>query len=249
MKEEIIEINNFKKVFNEIRNMGYVRAINNNNSGIGLTFESLFGKEVDSFPLPDFQNTIEIKTKLAFSTKPVHLFTLTPDGNDFIEVKRLYENYGYYSKNKDSKVFNGTINANKPQKIGLNYYFSLKVNYKEEKIILLVYDCNKQLIDNTTYWTFVKLENALLRKLKYLALIQVWSTQKNGIKYYKYFKYNIYKYSNFYNFLNLVDKGIIYINFSIDTYKDEKRYGQIHDHGTTFNISKNDLKQLFFQIY
>lgn len=248
MKEEIIEIKNFKHKFNEIRNLGYVRAINNTNSGIGLTFESLFGKNVDNYPLPDYQNTIEIKTKLAFSKKPIHLFSLTPDGNDFIEVKRLYKKYGYFVKDKSIKVFNGTIKANKIERIGY-YYFLLKINYKEEKIVLLVFDSKKQIIDDTTFWTFNKIENALLRKLKYLAFVQAWSTQKSGIKYYKYYKYNIYKYSNFYNFINLVDKGIISVTFSIDIYTDIKRYGQIHDHGTTFDISKNDLNQLFFQIY
>jgi hypothetical protein len=31
-------------------------------------------------------------------------------------------------------------------------------------------------------------------------------------------------------------------------YKTEKRFGQIHDHGTTFNINKNDIEKLFKKI-
>ena len=65
---------------------------------------------------------------------------------------------------------------------------------------------------------------------------------------YKYYKYNIYKYSNIYTFINLLEKGIISISFSIDTYNDLKRSGQMHDHGTTFDISKDDLDKLFFLI-
>ena len=112
----------------------------------------------------------------------------------------------------------------------------------------MIYNNEKNLIDNNTYWTFEKIENALLRKLKYLAFIQVWSTNRNGTKYYKYFKYNIYKFSNIYTFLNLIDKGIISVTFSIDSYKDAKNYGKIHDHGTTFDIKKEDLDKLFFLI-
>lgn len=241
-------INSFKENLNKIRQLGYVKAINNQNSGIGLTLENLLGKEVDNYPFPDYKNTIEIKTKLAFSTKPVHLFKLTPEGTSFIESKRLLKEYGYYTHDNLFKAFNGTVFSNKMVKIGLFNYYSLKVNYKEEKICLMVYNNEKELIDNSTYWTFEKIENALLRKLKYLAFIQVWSTTRGGTKYYKYFKYNIYKFSNIYTFLNLIDNGIISVTFSIDVYKDTKNYGKIHDHGTTFDIKKEDLDKLFFLI-
>ena len=229
--------------------MGYVKAVNNYNSGIGLTFEKLLGKKVDDFPLPDFENTIEIKTKLAFSKRPIHLFKLTPEGNTFFETKRLLSSYGYYRRNcMEYKVFNGTVVANSIEKIGMSYYFSLEVSYKEEKVKLIVYDKNKVKIDDTVYWTFGNLENALYRKLKYLALIQVWSTQKNGIRYYKYYRYDIYKLSNFYTFLSLIEKGIISVTFSIDIFKEEKRYGQIHDHGTTFDIDKDKIEMLFNKV-
>ena len=244
------EIKNFIYKFDKIRNLGYVKAINNDFSGIGLTFEKLLGKEIDNFPYPDFQNTIEIKTKLAFSNKPIHLFKLSPDGNNFIESKKLLEKYGYYRPGKcSSKSFNCTIFANKKTKSGLLYYFSLGIDYKEKKIILLVYNNSYKLIDNSTFWTFEKVENAILRKLKCLAFVQVWATQKDGIKYYKYFRYNIYKYSNFYNFLNLMEKGVISVTFSIDMYTNEKRFGQVHDHGVSFDIDKSDLNKLFIQIY
>ena len=225
--------------------MGYVKAINNYNSGIGLTFENLLGKKVDDFPLPDFQNEIEIKTKLAFSTKPIHLFKLTPDGTEFFEMKRIVSKYGYYKMM--SKVLSGSVFANKKTKIG-RYYFSLFVNYKAEKVVLQIYNRNKVLIDNTSYWAFEKIETAMKRKLEYLAIVLVWPTQKNGTKYYKYYRYDIYKYTNIYTLLNLIDKGIISISFSISTYSDEERYGKAHDHGTSFDIYMNDVKELFDRI-
>lgn len=225
--------------------MGYVEAINNDNSGIGLTFEKLLKKEVDSFPLPDFENTIEIKTKLAYSKTPIHLFKLTPDGSDFYETKRLLEKYGYYKANV--KKLNVTVYANKTIKVG-SYHYSLKVNYKEGIVNILIFNNKKELIDNSTFWKFDKLENALLRKLKYLALIGVWPTQRNGIKYYKYYRYDIYLISNFYTFLDLLNKGIISITISMDEYTNIRRKGQFHDHGTSFDISKDDLEKLFFKI-
>ncbi len=244
------ELEEFKSIFNKIRNLGYVPSINNNNSGIGLTFEHLIGKQNDNFPFPDFKNTIEIKTKLAYSKTPIHLFKLTPDGNDFIESKRLLEQYGYYQNSKkEYKVFNGSVSSNKIQKIGSLFYFSLEVNYKEKKLRLLIYDKYSKLIDNSTYWDFDKLENAFSRKIKYLAIIYVWPTKKDGIQYYKYYRYDIYEYTNFYVFLHLLEIGIINVNFSIDIYKDVDRYGQMHDHGTSFDINKEHLNKLLNQIY
>lgn len=246
MKEEIIL---FIKKFNSIRALGFVKAVNNDNSGIGLTFEKLIGKESDNFPLPDFCNLIEIKTKLIYSKTPIHLFKLTPYGNSFIETKRIYEKYGYYrSTDKEFKAFNGTIYANKILKIGLNYYFSLDVNHIEKKVKLLVYNSQMKMIDCTTYWDFDSLENALIRKLNYLALVFVCKKNISQETHYKYIKYNIYKLSDFNTFLILLSKGVIGITFSIDVYKNEKRYGQIHDHGTTFNINKNDIEKLFIRI-
>ena len=243
------DIRDFMEKFEQIRNLGYVKAVNNDFSGIGLTFESLLGKSVDNFPLPDFNNTLEIKTKLAYSTRPLHLFKLTPEGNNFYEMKKIVEKYGYYnSENRDNKVFNGCVRAGMLEKIGLFYYFSLEVNYKEERIKLLVYDINKRLIDNTTYWDFEKIENALKRKLEYLVLVDVWPTERNGEKYYKYYRYSIYKYSNVYTFLSLVEKGIISITFSVGLYNSADKLGRIHDHGTSFDIKKEDLRQLFYQV-
>ena len=245
MRKEIIL---FIRKFNHVRSLGFVEAINNDNSGIGLTFEKLIGKEIDNFPFPDFQNLIEIKTKLSYSKTPIHLFRLTPNGTCFVETKRLYEKYSYYNtKNKAYKVFNGTIYSNKISKIGL-YYFSFDVNYTEKKVRLLIYNSKIRMIDNSTYWEFDDLKNALERKLHYLAIVFVWQKILNKQKYYKYFKYNIYKLSNFNTFLKLLSTGIITITFSIDIYKNKKRYGQIHDHGTTFNININDIEKLFIKV-
>ena len=165
-----------------------------------------------------------------------------------LEIKRLLDKYGYRRKSIGFKMLSGTVFANKLTRIGLDYYFSLHINYKEEKISLLIFNKDKKLIDNETYWNFSEIEEALNRKLKFLALIQVWPTEKEGIKYYKYYRYDLYKLSNFYTFLNLIEKEIISISFSVNIYYDKDKYGKIHDHGTNFNIKKEDLDKLFFKI-
>ena len=236
------------KDFELIRKKGYIKAVNNNTSGIGLTFESMLGKEEDNFPLPDYLD-IELKTKLKKSISPLNLFKLTPDGEDFYETKKIWEKYGYLrAKDKKNKAFNGTINAVDKSKIGLKYSFMLKVNRELKRLEMHVFDKKDLEIDNSTYWSFDKLENALYRKLKYLAIIKTSYIKKKEQYYYKYEQLNIYKLKSFDVFLELIEFGIVLVNFSIDVFKSGKRIGQMHDHGTNFSISDENIELLFEEI-
>ena len=65
------------------------------------------------------------------------------------------------------------------------------------------------------------------------------------------FKYNaitIYHLKDFQTFLYLLDIGYICINIKIGIYKSGPRVGQIHDHGTGFQILSSNLDKLFDKI-
>lgn len=49
-------------------------------------------------------------------------------------------------------------------------------------------------------------------------------------------------------FFNLIEQGKIRITFHIGVFYSGKRYGQIHDHGTSFEIKEQDLDLLFNKI-
>lgn len=100
-----------------------------------------------------------------------------------------------------------------------------------------------------TYWDFESLKRVLERKLKYLAIAKAFVKTVNEKRYYKYSMLNIYELKSFENFLTALEKGKIIVTFAIDYFKDEKRYGQIHDHGTAFTILESDLKYVFKKIY
>jgi len=55
---------NLKELTNRLQNisdMGYVRALRRGSTGIGYTFESLFGLEETNIPIPDIGGRVEIK--------------------------------------------------------------------------------------------------------------------------------------------------------------------------------------------
>lgn len=242
-------INDLIKKFNNINKMGYVKSINNNINGGGLTFEHLLGKNEDNFSFADYKG-IELKTKIVNSSSDIHLFSLSPEGLDFFESRRLWQKYGHPGiKNKNSKNLNNTIIAGKLVNVGINNYFSLNVNYKFSKIILEIYNKEKVLLENYSYWNFSRIESVLKWKINYLALIKVYVKNLHGIRYYKYSEIRVYKLKSFDNFIKLIEFGKITISFHISKTNINDLNTKVHDRGTVFSISEDDLDYLYDRIY
>lgn len=243
MIEENIRI--LTKKFQEIKDKGYIKSVREGPTGVGATFEKLLNKNEESFEIPDYYG-IEIKTKRSYSKSYITLFNAVPTGSTYYEVKRLRDKYGYRDpKDKKLKQINNEIFANKMTKIGLWYYFKLKIDRVNQRIILLIYDRNQVLIDNSTYWDFDILKEKLIRKLQVLALIKAWPNRINKEEYFKYYKLNIYILKGFDEFIDLIDNGKIKILLKIGNYHDKKRYGQVNAHGVGFCIQEENLIDLF----
>ena len=246
MNEEYIK--KLEKEFNRIKNMEYVKTVRNGSTGVGATFEKLLGKNEESFEIPDYYG-IEIKTKRAYSKSYITLFNCVPTGSHFHETKRLRDKYGYPNKNNKSvKELYVDIFANEKTKVGLWYYFKLKIDLKKEKIILLIYNYKNELIDNTTYWDLDIIKEKLEKKLQILALVKAWPNRINGIEYFKYYKINIYLLKEFQYFIQAIINGKIKISLKINSYIEENKYGKIKEHGVGFAIKEEDLLEIF-EIY
>ena len=231
--------------FNKIKEKGCVPSIKKGTAGVGLTFESLIGITENEFEIPDF-NGIELKTKRNKSNSYTTLFNATPEGPHFHEVERLRTIYGYpHSKAKEYKVLNVSTFANKLNNMGIKYYSKLKVDYDKQKLFLLIYNKNKQLIENEVFWYFDTLKEKLLRKLNILAYINADTKKVDNIEHFKYYKMTVYMLKNFDTFLNLLEQGIIRVTFKINVHLRGPRKGQICDHGTGFDIQEKDLLKLY----
>jgi len=242
------DVRALQKKFLAIKRMEYVKSVRKGNTGIGATFEYLLGKDEDSLQIPDFGG-IEIKTKRGYSKSLINLFNAVPTGGTYYEVKRLRDKYGYPDSNdKNLKRINTAINGKEMTKVGLFYYFKLRVDKKLERLILSIYDWNKILIDESTYWDLDIIEEKVLRKLKNLALIKAWPNKIGGQEYFKYYKMDVYILKDFENFINAIEDGIIKVVFKIGNYYDEKRYGMVHSHGVGFAIAEDDLEKIY-EIY
>lgn len=238
-------IKDLKDLFYKIKNKGWIQSGTTNLGDIGHTFEKLIGIQSNELEFPDFEG-VEIKTKNKYSTSYTTLFCCTPTGPHFHEVERLKDLYGYPDyKLKEYKVLNTSIYSNYKNKVGIKYYFELKVDKEKQKIFLLIFNLKKELIEDIVYWDFDILEEKLYRKLKYLAFIKADKLTNQNKKYFKYYLMKIYKLKNFDTFVSLIEKGIIRISLKIGVFRTGKKIGQIHDHGTSFCIEEDNLEKLY----
>ena len=239
------EIKKLKEEFIKIKEKGWIKSLNRGSNGIGFTFESLLGIPRNELEIPDY-NGIELKTRRYSSTSYIILFSSKPEGKYYHEVERIKDIYGYpHSKFKQYKVLNNSVYGNKLNKIGQKYYFKLDVDRVERKIYLLVYDKCKKLIERDVYWDFDILEEKLYRKLSFLAIIKVYSKKDEDWEYFKYNSMNVYCLKDFEKFICLIEEGIIRINFKLNIKTRGDKIGQIHDHGTSFDILEKDIQKLY----
>lgn len=236
----------FKEIKEKTINNKWIKSKGRGSSAVGLTFESLLQKETENFEIPDYKG-IELKTKCSKKENFITLFSATPDSYLF-QIKRLQSKYGYPdSELPEFNVFNLSIYGNRKIRLN-NHYFRLHVDYSRKKVILRIYDKIGNIIDDITSWSFDLLKEKLERKLTYLAFISADRKFENNTVYFRYNDIKFYKLKTFDNFLWLIDHGMIKVTFRIGIHKNERRYGEIYDHGTSFCIGKYDIDRLFTEI-
>lgn len=236
-----------REKFEAVKEQGWIIGNKNNTGSVGLLFEQLIGKERENLELPDFKG-IEIKVKSDSPEKYIALFHGAPDSAP-LEIDRLKDTYGYPDKIlEQAKIFNFSVYSNYRKCISNGYKFSLYVNYKLEKLELIIYDKNNNIIDDKTSWSFELLKEKLYRKLSYLAFIEAESICKNNIKYHRYNKITFYKLKSFDKFIKLIDRGKIRVSFAVGVRRSGNFIGQKYDHGTAFSIRRYHLHYLFDKI-
>jgi len=236
--------------FEKIKKKGWIKSTEKGTSGIGRTFENELGIDENQLELPDYFD-IELKVKKANGFyNYVGLFSLSPINKGLKPtIHRLQEKYGYPDKDMpECKVLQNSCVYQKKTRINRNYFFSLNIFDNDDYIYLEVYDIGMQLTERYAAWKIKDIENKLELKLKKLALIEADKMKINGTDYYRYNTIQIYKCKGIKAFLNLIKEQKIKINFSIGVFKKGPRKGQIYDHGTSFQINKDALEELFEKI-
>lgn len=234
-----------KEKLDKIKNLGWIECKNKNKSVTGKTLENLLEINPDNFEIPDY-NTIEIKSKVSKRENYIDLFCATPDSY-ILETKRLYDKYGYIDSN-NYKILNFVLYGEFLKPINNEYSAKLRIDYKNKKVIMEIYNKDNELIDNLSSWSFELLEEKLCRKLNCVCLVEGDKKFSHNVLYVRYDKYKFYKLKKFSNFIRLLKRGQIRISFTLGVYKSGSKSGKMHDHGTQFSIRKENIKLLFDEI-
>lgn len=237
------EICELLEKFQEINKMGWIKSMRKGTTGIGYTFETLIGKEEDTITGPDFKS-IEIKVKRKYGYGTVTLFNAVPDNKEKM-VNEIYELYGVFNKNKNYyKTFMVTIDTTFMKRYG-KHYFQLKVDKKEEKIRMEIYDENKNLIRDDISWSYQLLEDKINKKMKNLALIKAKIKRENDIIYYNYYDISFYEMKEFKEFINAIKLGKVKITFKMSAFIFGERTGEMDNHGVGFDINERCLDLIY----
>lgn len=216
----------------------------------GDTLESLLGMKANNSTLADFENNIELKTKIGNKTLDT-LFTLRPhfentpvakvELNDRSRVNAYTRMYGYdsekYIGSKTLFITIGTEDAPQNTK-----GFFLNVNEDERKVEL-----KKKIEDNksilTGYWSFEELDEKLQQKHPATLWISTEKRVVENFAQFKYFKAVLSRSPQFTTFLSLIKTGGITYDWRGYTSIEGKYEGK--NHGNAWRI-KNKQKVLLF---
>lgn len=238
-----------KREFEIIKEKGWIKSSSNGRGNIGMTFERELGLTPNQFEIPDFDG-IEIKTKQDETTPFLTLFSATFDGTYLFEMRRVAEMYGEYDRSfKNKKILYCSVNSLNFTRLTSGVKMRINVCFEEKKVYLLIYDNFGNLIDRQSYWSFELLKGKLERKLSYLALVSAKRSVAVEREFFYYYDIKFMRLKSFSEFLRLLDLGKISIYFKYGVYRSGTKVGKSCDHGTSFDIRRDDLKRLFDYIY
>ncbi|PMM66930.1 MvaI/BcnI family restriction endonuclease [Vibrio splendidus] len=240
------QLESFSNDFLRVKKLGFRPSHRANSTGIGKTYEDLLGVAENNLKEPDLHG-FEVKSQRAYTGSYVTIFTKSPTmpkGANAI----LRNNYGSFDeKYPDLKVLHTSIFADKFNTHKSGYRFTLSIDNYERKIYLIVADKDEKTIDNSTYWTFDALEQAIVAKITRLAYVSA-ETRRNAMGQEEFWFNKAHIFSGlkpFHTFLELLMEGVIMFDIRIGAYKTGPNRGRHHDHGSGFRIKKQDMKRLY----
>ena len=244
-----MEFERLMKDVQKIKDQGWILSVCGGSRAVGRTFETALGLDENELEIPDYEGVIEIKAKSIRNDnlyKHINLFSAAPD-NYLFETKRILNTYGYPNhKDNKLKAFNYSFSTKKTV-FSRGYYYKLKVDRKNEKVILNVYDkFTGFLIDDDIAWSFDMLREKLYRKFKYLLYAKAKRKFEHNELFFRYVDIRFYILKDFECFLKAIENGYIRVTFKIDTYIKGPKYGMINDHGTSFDIDEDYLEEVFY---
>lgn len=213
-----------------ISDMGYVKALRRGNTGVGYTFESLFGLEETNIPIPDIGGRVEIKTTRKDSFSLVTLFTFNR-GVWIRRQKEIIEQFGYEDE-KGRKALKSTIFYNRPNSLGLY------IEIDESKNVIRLLSSGNELLAE---WDVYVVVGVFSSKLSRLLFVLADRRTVQGQEEFHFNEAYLLTEPNPRNFLNAFKNSLVGIDLRIHL----KENGTVRNRGTGFRMREKDMLELY----
>lgn len=220
-----------QKRLEEIKNMGYIPTLRKGPTGIGHTFEQVFGLGESNLQIPDLGGRIELKTTRRSSNSLVTLFTFNRAVWQF-KQKDIIEKFGYYSEKDKRQALYHSIYPHQAHPSGFEVVVdkngnTLKLRHCEVDIAV---------------WSIYRLVGALLYKLgKILFVVANTRIGNNGREEFHYNEAYLLDNPSEERFIEAFEKSKVCLDIRMHL----KEGGSVRNHGTGFRIKENELYLLF----
>lgn len=234
-----------KRKIDIVKNKRWIRIPKKGYGEVGLKFEEELNLSNNDFSVPDF-NGIEIKVKRITSNYPITMFSCTCDGPELFEMKRIVQKYGANSSSKQkSKVLFITLSCLKYSNWGNFLKMKLEVDRRDNRVYIVIAHSNGKIIERKAYWQLSTLDEIMKRKMHYLCFVTYDTIYSGKARYACFLDDNYLVYRDFDKFVELLESGDIVVNIKCGIYRDGTKAGKLHDHGTSFQIFKSALFELY----
>jgi hypothetical protein len=214
-----------------IKDEGFVKTKRRGSTGIGYTFENLFGVKENNIPIPDIGGRVEIKTIRRSSQSLITLFTFNKEVWH-INQEELIKNYGYRDQ-KGRYALKNTVFYGRPIPQGI----SLDID-KGKNVIRLIDARNKSILAE---WDVYVIVGKFMTKLSRVLFVIADRKIVQGIEYFHYNEAYLLSDPSARKFLSAFENSLI----GIDIRMHIKENGSVRNRGTAFRIKESALMELY----
>lgn len=215
----------------EIKDMGYIPTLRRGPTGVGHTFEQVFGLDENNLQLPDVGGRIEIKTTRRNAGSLITLFTFNHAVWQF-KQKDIIEQYGYFSEKDQRKALYCSIYPYQPHPSGFEVVVDRHAN------ILKLRHSGVDI----AVWSIYRLVGALLYKLgKVLYVIADTRIGERGREEFHFNEAYLLENPSENRFIEALENSRVCLDIRMHL----KPNGSVRNHGTGFRIKEDELYLLF----
>jgi len=218
------------KRLREIKEAGFVPSLRGGSTGVGYTFEHLFGLQETNIPIPDIGGKVEIKTVRRDSRSLITLFTFNK-GVWHLEQQEVIRRYGYIDE-KGRLALKNTIFYGKPIPQGL------KLTIDERSNTINLIDSGDNLVAT---WDVYVIVGKFMTKLSRLIIIFADRIWRAGKEFFCYNEAYLLTDPSPRRFIEAFKNSII----GIDLRMHLKQSGLVRNRGTAFRIKEKHLVELY----